>query len=75
MMRYYDIIDTLEDIRKIKTMARAFETENAKEYIAHLERLEAAYLKELAKRKKPEGPVYRKNQVRDWREKLNGKFI
>ena len=67
MMRYYDIVDTIEDIKRSKTLARAFNTENAE--------LEAAYLKELRKRQKPEGPVHRKNDQRDWRTLTYGKFI
>ena len=75
MMRYYDIVDTIEDIKRSKTLARAFNTENAEAYIKHLDNLEAAYLKELRKRQKPEGPVHRKNDQRDWRTLTYGKFI
>lgn len=76
MMRYYDIEDAIEDIRRSKALARAFETENAAAYIQHLDNLEAAYLKELRKRKKPEGPEHRKSQEIDHRRRWPiGKFI
>ena len=65
MMSYQEIERALEDISRSRALARAFDTPHHKEYIEHLNSLEAALLRQKRKAKAPDLTIYEKwNQQR-----------
>lgn len=70
MMRYEEIERALEDISRSRALARALDTPQNKEYIEHLDRLEAALLRQKRKAKAPDLTIYEKwNQKRKEKNK------